>query len=257
MTTQEIYNYINKNELPPISKRFEIKETINNYPYFQAAIFIYLKILYLAKDETFRLELQRLSAFISDKKALFYYVLSNEYEKFFKRKGSNKDISKSRTDILLNAFFENMGDPIVDLQIEKTIETQGMIHSDYFSFIDNEKEEPAEVGNSKPMKHQNIIDDFINNTRDSHNIKISLSEDNRPEEKTNFSSKSDEELTEELQDDLFFTETLANIYIKQQKYERALEIIKRLNLNYPKKNIYFANQISFLEKLIINKQYKK
>ena len=54
----------------------------------------------------------------------------------------------------------------------------------------------------------------------------------------------------------YFTETLARIYIKQGKYSKALEIIKRLNLNYPKKNAYFADQIRFLEKLIINNNKK-
>ena len=58
-------------------------------------------------------------------------------------------------------------------------------------------------------------------------------------------------------DEGFFTETLARIYIKQGQYSKALEIIKRLNLNFPKKNVYFADQIRFLEKLIINNKYKK
>ena len=53
-------------------------------------------------------------------------------------------------------------------------------------------------------------------------------------------------------DDSYFTETLAKIYIRQQRYEKALEIIRKLNLKYPKKNAYFADQIRFLEKLIIN-----
>ncbi|MDY5978814.1 MAG: tetratricopeptide repeat protein, partial [Phocaeicola plebeius] len=34
------------------------------------------------------------------------------------------------------------------------------------------------------------------------------------------------------------------------------EIIKKLNLKYPKKNTYFADQIRFLEKLIINAKSK-
>jgi hypothetical protein len=53
-------------------------------------------------------------------------------------------------------------------------------------------------------------------------------------------------------DDKFFTETLAKIYIKQQRYDKALKIIQQLSLKYPKKNRYFADQIRFLEKLIIN-----
>ena len=58
-------------------------------------------------------------------------------------------------------------------------------------------------------------------------------------------------------DDSYFTETLAKIYIRQQRYEKALEIIRKLNLKYPKKNAYFADQIRFLEKLIINDKSNK
>ena len=54
----------------------------------------------------------------------------------------------------------------------------------------------------------------------------------------------------------YLTETLAKIYVKQQRYDKALEIIKKLNLKYPKKNAYFADQMRFLEKLIINAKSK-
>ena len=58
------------------------------------------------------------------------------------------------------------------------------------------------------------------------------------------------------EEDGYFTETLAKIYIKQHRYAKALEIIRRLSLKYPKKNAYFADQIRFLEKLIINSTNK-
>ena len=47
------------------------------------------------------------------------------------------------------------------------------------------------------------------------------------------------------------------VYIKQKKYEQALTIIKRLSLNFPKKSIYFADQMRFLKKLIENEKYKQ
>ena len=55
----------------------------------------------------------------------------------------------------------------------------------------------------------------------------------------------------------YFTETLARIYIKQGRYSKALEIIKQLSLDNRKKNAYFADQIRFLEKLIINNNKNK
>lgn len=49
-----------------------------------------------------------------------------------------------------------------------------------------------------------------------------------------------------------FTETLARIYIKQGKYEHAIDIIQRLALKYPNKNRYYNDQIRFLSKIIAN-----
>ena len=82
----------------------------------------------------------------------------------------------------------------------------------------------------------------------------------RTEQAAATDAETDEEVTlksasDEL-DDSCFTETLAKIYIKQRRYDKALEIIKKLSLNYPKKNAYFADQIRFLEKLIINAKSK-
>ena len=61
----------------------------------------------------------------------------------------------------------------------------------------------------------------------------------------------DDEQSKSLEDSCL-TETLARIYIKQKRYDKALQIIKNLSLKYPEKNVYFADQIRFLEKLIIN-----
>ena len=68
-------------------------------------------------------------------------------------------------------------------------------------------------------------------------------------------TESDDE-TEQL-DESYFTETLARIYLKQRRYEKALEIIQSLYLNFPNKSIYFADQIRYLEKLVrINQKVK-
>ena len=81
---------------------------------------------------------------------------------------------------------------------------------------------------------------------------ISVNDDQAEDEE----EEKGEDCVVEREDDRYFTETLAKIYIKQHRYEKALEIIKKLSLNYPKKNAYFADQIRFLEKLIINAKSK-
>ena len=58
-------------------------------------------------------------------------------------------------------------------------------------------------------------------------------------------------------DDSLLSESLAKIFIKQGRYERAYEIISGINLKFPKKSAYFADQLRFLQKLIINQRRLK
>ncbi len=46
---------------------------------------------------------------------------------------------------------------------------------------------------------------------------------------------------------MLMTETLANLYLKQKKYEKAIQAFRILSLKYPKKSSYFANQIKEIE----------
>ncbi|MDE6853767.1 MAG: hypothetical protein K2J38_01790 [Muribaculaceae bacterium] len=55
-------------------------------------------------------------------------------------------------------------------------------------------------------------------------------------------------------DDSLLSESLAKLFIKRGRYERAYEIISGLNLKFPKKSAYFADQLRFLQKLIINRR---
>ena len=98
------------------------------------------------------------------------------------------------------------------------------------------------------MKGQSLIDDFIRNDTG----KITLNEN--PEYLPQISDNDNDESKNV--EETYFTETLAKIYIKQGRYSKALEIIRQLSLEYPKKNAYFADQIRFLEKLIINNKNK-
>jgi len=53
------------------------------------------------------------------------------------------------------------------------------------------------------------------------------------------------------------SESLAKIYIRRRRYDKAFEIIHNLSLNNPKKSVYFADQLRFLRKLMLNSQFQK
>lgn len=56
----------------------------------------------------------------------------------------------------------------------------------------------------------------------------------------------------ESSDDSSLSESLAKIYIRRHRYDKAFEIIHGLSLKNPKKSVYFADQLRFLRKLMLN-----
>ena len=214
------------------------------YPYFQTVRLLYLKNLFLLHDITFGEELRRAALYIDDRKVLFYLI---EGERFTITPSEGKEKSSDllgldRTLSLIDAFLA--GQPEEE---QKDITQLPMdITTDYTSYLLTETEEAVLVEEIPSLKGQDLIDTFLENNSDEP----LLSSQERADE------PEPEEKEPEPEDESYFTETLAKIYVKQQRYSKALEIIKKLNLKYPKKNAYFADQIRFLEKLIINTKSK-
>lgn len=64
-----------------------------------------------------------------------------------------------------------------------------------------------------------------------------------------------EEDVSKIHEKAFLTESLAKIYIRQHKYDQALNILRQLNGKYAGPGTYFADQIRFIE--LIQKYQKK
>lgn len=53
------------------------------------------------------------------------------------------------------------------------------------------------------------------------------------------------------------SESLAKIFIKTRRYDKAYEILERLSLDFPEKSRYFADQLRFLRKLILIEEHRR
>ena len=211
---------------------YKLRMLVAKYPYFDAARILMLRNLYLLHDIEFGKEMRKAALYLKNRWVLF--ELMEGYGFPVPVEETDKDISVDRTMSLIDAFLDTLP------QNKLSLEAEGAAAVDYVSAYLSDNA-PAEEDLPK-MRGQSLIDDFL--SCDNERIVLQLRSEN--EQKEEFVDS----VADEMPETSFFTETLANIYIKQGKYDKAFEIIRRLCLEYPNKNRYFADQIRFLEKIV-------
>ena len=228
---------------------YELRSLCALYPYFQTARLLMLQNLYLLHDPTFDEELRRAAIYITDRRVLFNMIESSHYQlKPHKVSQATAGQSGNRTISLIDNFLDSIPKEEEKPVAPKRKPTPADAAIDYVAYLldtEDESQVPEEV---PEMPGQQLIDSFINSDKQKFVLSDTPSV---PPVVEDPAESGDEGVGEE-----YFTETLARIYIKQGRYSRALEIIRRLSLQFPKKNAYFADQIRFLEKLIINNNKK-
>jgi hypothetical protein len=232
---------------------YELRSLCALYPYYQTVRLLMLQNLYLLHDPTFDEELRRAAIYITDRRVLFNMIEASHYQ--LKPQTSRQQNASaataqtgSRTMSLINTFLDSIPKEEEDTTTKKRKPTPADAAIDYVAYLLDTEEESEPVQEVPEMPGQQLIDTFIN----SDKPKFVLSE----APATGSLSVEIDEIASEGVGEEYFTETLARIYIKQGRYSKALEIIQRLSLQFPKKNAYFADQIRFLEKLIINNNKK-
>ncbi|MDO4311187.1 MAG: tetratricopeptide repeat protein [Prevotella sp.] len=251
----DIAELINHPEKLDRDTLYELRSMLALYPYFQTARLLMLQNLYLLHDPTFDEELRRAAIYISDRKVIFRMVEAAHYRLTSKRTTGKEETTSARTDgnrtiSLIDSFLDSIPKEEEKDGKKKRKPTPADAAVDYVAYLlETESDEGPDAEATAPqLKGHSLIDSFIENDKG----KIVLSENPLFVPQIDETEKEDGKSG----DESYFTETLARIYIKQGRYSKALEIIRRLSLNYPKKNAYFADQIRFLEKLIINNNKK-
>ena len=236
---------------------YELRSLLALYPYYQTVRLLLLQNLYLLHDPTFDEELRRAAIYITDRRVLFQMIEAVHYRHPSQQSTQNKQSSPSnqddqgnRTLSLINNFLDSIPkeDETDDEKKNHRKPTPADAAVDYVAYLLETEGEMLGADDVPKMKGQSLIDDFINIDKG----RFVLNEEPQSLQEVEDGAENDENTPNEG----IFTETLARIYIKQGKYSQALEIIQRLSLVYPKKNAYFADQIRFLKKLIINNNTK-
>lgn len=239
-----------------ISEQHQIAlgELIEDYPFFQPAQALYLKILKNQNSHRYNHQLKKTAAYTSDRSVLFEFITSNIFSKptvsepvLTTEEADKKELDKAEA-ILNPALFERKIEKTAEekaveeiLQVHKPL---GFSKDDKHSFNEwlklttakpiQREEKPKKAVSPKEEKFK-LIDKFL-----QENPKI----DPTVQQSTEDLAKPFTTTSEHL-----MTETLAKVYIQQKNYKKAIQAYKILILKNPKKSGFFADQIQAIEKL--------
>ena len=243
----------------------QLQALTQEHPYFHVARILLLQALYKKHSPIYDETLRQTAILVPDRDAVFrlteepHYTHAEEHKRYDEVTATND----SRTVSLIDYFLEAQA-PV------KPVSHPIDAAQDYIGYLlQRESQQGGQRQEALPMNGGGIVEDFL----ERGNGRIVLNENDVVEDsqengagrvvlEDNIESEQKEtpadesEKSQNTEDNAILTEFMAGIYIKQGKYENAVKIIRQLSLKYPKKNRYFADQIRFLEKLIINNKHK-
>lgn len=233
----------------------ELRELLAEYPYHQAARLLYVRNLFSLHDPSFGDELRRSALYAPDRRVLFNMVEGRNYtipkEDIYKKEEVEAPQTKSqRTGSLIDKFLGQTA--AATPQQPRRQPTAVDATTDYTAILMQMEDAETDVPTAEEQKEPSRREELLQSYMAQSGKRIALKEE--PEYTPEIAEETP--ASNDFGDDCF-TETLAKIYIRQGKYEKAIEILRKLNLNFPKRNAYFADQIRFLQKLIINNNYNK
>ena len=243
---RNIIDYIRRPDTINDDAIAQLQTLTKEHPYFHAARILLLQGLYKKHDASYDETLRRTAILVPSREAIFrlteepHYMQAEEH----KRYEEAADTTESRTVSLIDNFLEAQS-PVTPAS--HPIDAA----QDYIGYLlQQESLQGKDRQEELPLNGGGIVEDFLEN--EHGRIVLKDEEENEQKEEQPVESNN----TQNDENNEILTEIMAGIYIKQGKYENAVKIIRQLSLKYPKKNRYFADQIRFLEKLIINNKHK-
>lgn len=194
-----------------------LKELLEHYPYFMPVRVLFQRGLRLSDDVLFEKELARTALYVHDRRWLYFFLYPERQEKRGHKYVRPSNSSGDYFDMLRSVEREGES---VDESLKVLAERLKKARMDVVGSV---SESTVALTGCLPLQ-----------TAGTGGERSSEFSDNR-------AARADDERMERVK-----------VLVRARKYEEALSILKELNLNNPKKSIYFADQIRFLEKIIDN-----
>ncbi|MBC5835975.1 hypothetical protein G6N05_13250 [Flavobacterium sp. F372] len=269
MNTNDYINLLNNSKAINDKQTLILETIVQEFPFYQSARALYLKGLYNQESFRYNYELKKTAAHTTDRSVLFDFVTSDDFKIFQQEvydkyqaeiqniivadfelvqveEGLTVDLNAiSKVNTTIRTEFVASAEPktqneIVEaeLQIGKPLhfeknETHSFsewLQLSKISPIVREQEEKQLEVSSELEKKFDLIEKFIElnpkipQAKDSTSVPVNVAKSN--------------EMPSSI-----MTETLAQIYLEQKKYTKAIQAYDILILKYPEKSSFFADRI--------------
>lgn len=218
MTHEEFISLVKQPETVNAKHLSDLQEMIERYPYFAHAQLFYAKALQESNSVHFGANLKKTSLYCASRRWLYYYLHPE-------KKLSTQSYRRERN---------------------------GKSSGEYFDMINGVESEGGDTKQS--------LKNLAERLKSARAMVVNLPEQREKENKAaiEINPVNKIKVVTVVSQDYFslvepeISEINAKKLILEKKYKDAVEILRRLNFNNPKKSVYFADQIRFLEKVIEN-----
>mgnify|MGYP003658292103 CR=1 FL=1 len=264
MTQDQFYNWLENPSAMDTASTPQLREVIKRYPYFEMAQMLLAKNLKV-ENHIDQLNQLQLAAIMAPDRKLFHDYLNDKRKSELKvaqvveevqpEKAPIETASESElVEIEHESLYDLIPEPIVyqletaelpELPIkevaqdEETLEPEELSFNEWLEYTESgktdletpEPERPKKSKSQPSRSNIELVDHFLSQQKE------------RPKKRAEFfnSQKAGAKSLEE--DFTVVSETLAKIYVQQEKYELASQAYEALGLKYPEKSVYFAARL--------------
>ncbi|NHM00794.1 tetratricopeptide repeat protein [Flavobacterium difficile] len=268
MNTNDYINLLNNSKAINDKQTLVLETIVQEFPFYQSARALYLKGLYNQESFRYNYELKKTAAHTTDRSVLFDFITSDDFKVF-----QQEVYDKYQTEIqnIIVSDFELVQEEALDIDLSTISKPNATIRTEFVaneSLISQNERVESELQIGKPLQFEkNETHSFsewlqlakitpIVRQEEEKKPKISSELEKKfdliekfielnpkiPQAKDTTSVPANIAKSNEMPSSIM-TETLAQIYLEQKKYTKAIQAYEILILKYPEKSSFFADRI--------------
>ena len=254
MNQEQFTTYLRHPEKMETASLYDMMALVKDFPYCSSAHIMLTLKLYIDKNVMYDAELKTTAVYTGNRRILKKHidrlnqssvriVLPDEEAE---QKPKDKPAPKTRKpeadkEKTVETREKPAGEKASPAESRSyTIDELKKIIEERIREIEAEKEKKKSGRASKPLSKEEIIDSFIKN------------EPSISAPKNTFYNPVEYAKRSVVDEENIISETLANIYLRQGHYEKAINIYEKLILKFPEKSSYFASLIEEAKKNVNN-----